>query len=339
MLERTKWGWLVGEVTVLMPTHDRRDVMRATLDRVLGQREVDFEVLIVDDASTDGTAEYLAAVTDPRIRVVSTAKGGASGARNAGLREIQSRWVAFCDDDDLWHEDKLASQMAALRDRPDAAWSFTGCVQFDERQRLVAAQRANAGPDLLRRLLSANVVPGGCSSVVVRADVLARVGSFDERLTFGEDWDLWIRLAAAAPCVVVDEPLVAYRVDRRSASFEHRPGPTYKILKHRYAHDRAVHGSVLSSSDMSAYHALLMAASGRRFASVGAYSRAAVGGNLRYAALAAACLVSPERVHERNLRRTAAAIPPEWAGSVRQWLPAALAVSDVPPTCGSSAGR
>src|SRR5947209_3023883 len=100
------------EVTVVIPTHNRRARLAVTLRTALEQVDVDHEVVVIDEASSDGTADFLAAVHDRRVRVVRHEPAqGLPAARNAGIAVAQGRWVAFLDDDDLWAPDKLASQL------------------------------------------------------------------------------------------------------------------------------------------------------------------------------------------------------------------------------------
>jgi glycosyltransferase involved in cell wall biosynthesis len=199
-------------VTVVMPTHNRRHLLRAALRTVLDQRDVEVDVVVVDEGSVDGTAAAVARLDDPRVRLLRhVVPRGLPAARNAGLAVARGTWTAFCDDDDLWAPDKLARQLRATQ-RSRAVWCCTGVVQVDPDLRVVGWERApSTGID--RRLLGRrNAVPGGGSGVLVRTDVVRAAGGFDESLRAAEDWDLWIRLAAIGPPAVVDEPLVAYRI-------------------------------------------------------------------------------------------------------------------------------
>ena len=97
------------EVSVVVPTHNRSGLLAQTLHSVLWQRGVDLEVLVVDDGSADDTAEMVAGLADPRIRLLRhDHPQGVSAARNRGVAAASGRWLAFCDDDDLWAPDKLA---------------------------------------------------------------------------------------------------------------------------------------------------------------------------------------------------------------------------------------
>ena len=125
------------EVSVVIPTRDRSRLLALTLRSVRWQRGVDLEVLVVDDGSTDDTAEVVAAIADPRIRLVrQPVAQGVSAARNRGIAEAGGTWVAFLDDDDLWAPDKLVRQLQAAH-QTGRAWVYTGEVNVDQQLRVI----------------------------------------------------------------------------------------------------------------------------------------------------------------------------------------------------------
>ena len=198
------------EVSVVIPTRDRWHRLSRTLACVQRQRGVTLQIVVVDDGSADGTAENARSLGDTRILVVRHERSlGLSRARNAGIRASTGEWIAFLDDDDLWSEIKLISQLRAAR-RAEADWCYAGAAFVNERGRLLGLADPPDPQAVLRLLRGVNVIPAGASNVLVRAALLDRVGEFDERLSHFADWDLWIRLAAAARPATVDEPLLAY---------------------------------------------------------------------------------------------------------------------------------
>jgi glycosyltransferase involved in cell wall biosynthesis len=119
------------DVSVVVPTHNRSGLLAQTLRSVLWQRGVDLEVLVVDDGSTDDTAAVVAALNDPRVRLLRHGTPrGVSAARNRGVAAAGGRWLAFCDDDDLWAPDKLARQLAAAQ-ATGRSWVYAGEVHID----------------------------------------------------------------------------------------------------------------------------------------------------------------------------------------------------------------
>jgi glycosyltransferase involved in cell wall biosynthesis len=200
------------EVSVVIPTRDRSRLLALTLHSVRWQREVDLEVVVVDDGSADDTAQVVAALADPRVRLVRHDRPrGVSAARNRGVAEAGGAWVAFLDDDDLWAPDKLARQLQAAH-QTGRTWVYTGGVNVDQRLR-VQAGGPPPPPDRIVELLGRyNPVPVGASNVLVHAGTLARAGAFDTQLRRTEDWDMWIRLARLGPPAWVCHPLSAYRM-------------------------------------------------------------------------------------------------------------------------------
>jgi len=198
------------EFTVIIPTRDRWPLLRTTLRSALAQEGVELEVVVVDDGSTDETAAGLAAVGDERVRVLRHASSrGVATARNAGVAAARGEWLAFLDDDDLWSPDKLRTQRDAAVAQ-GAAWAYSSALVVDDRRSVIDRIDAPAADRLLETLLAYNPMPAGSSNVLARAAVVRELGGHDESLFHFAGWDLWIRLAVAAPAVACPEPLVAY---------------------------------------------------------------------------------------------------------------------------------
>jgi GT2 family glycosyltransferase len=206
------------QVSVVVPTRNRSRLLATTLRGVLRQRAVDLEVIVVDEASTDDTAAVIAAIADPRVRVVRhDTPRGVSAARNHGAEEARGDWVAFLDDDDLWAPDKLASQLQAAVDT-GRDWAYTGSVNIVGPSRVVYGGPPPPPEQVVTAILRYNAIPGGGSNVVVRRTTLRRAGPFDTRLRNTEDWEMWIRLAKMGPPAWVCSPLMAYRVHSSNSS-------------------------------------------------------------------------------------------------------------------------
>lgn len=208
------------EVSVVVPTHNRSAWLRLTLASVLSQRNVDIEIIVVDDGSTDDTAKTVASLTDSRVRLLRHERAlGVAVARNHGAAEARGDWLGFIDDDDLWAPEKLTRQLevAAAGGR---TWIYSGSVNVDNELRVLAAVRPPPPPDVARLVPRRNVIPGGGSNVIVRREAFERVGTFDPRLRNTEDWEMWIRLARDGPPDWVPEPLLAYRVHSSNASLD-----------------------------------------------------------------------------------------------------------------------
>lgn len=224
------------DVSVVIPTRDRLPLLAQTLHSVLDQ-QVDLEVVVVDDASTDGTRQWLEQHPDPRVRTMRhTAPTDVAQARNAGTAASRGRWLAFVDDDDLWAPDKLALQLAAARAQ-DAAWAFGGAVTFRDGPTLLNV--AIPDPDDVDELPRKNTVPGGGSNVVVAREALEEVGGFDPSISIVADWDMWLRLHTVGEPAVVPQLLVGYRVHATNMSGDvNRMLDGVRAIEDRYRHLR-----------------------------------------------------------------------------------------------------
>jgi glycosyltransferase involved in cell wall biosynthesis len=205
-------------VSVVVPTHDRNDLLLQTLASVLRQSDVDLEVIVVDDGSGEDVAGAVTTLSDERVRVVRNERSqGVARARNRGLEEARGERIAFVDDDDLWAPDKLSSQLQAMAStgRP---WAYTGAVNITASAQVIGGAPPPPPEEVAASLPRRNSVPGGGSNVVAARSLLEEVGGFDPTLYNTEDWDMWIRMARAALPAWVPRPMLAYRVHASNAS-------------------------------------------------------------------------------------------------------------------------
>jgi glycosyltransferase involved in cell wall biosynthesis len=282
------------QVTVVIPTHNRCQLLSAALRSALAQRGLEIEVVVVDDGSTDGTAEALASLNDQRVRVMRhRSPRGVAAARNAGAAAAQGEWVAFLDDDDLWSPDKLRRQMFAAQEI-GAPWSYAGAVEIDEQGRLLGGTPPPRPDVLIEALKRCNLLPAGSSNVLVQRALLSEVGGFDQRLRHVADWDLWQRLARRAAPAAVLEPLVAYRQHAGQATLDTTGMAEEARLLNSW------HGSDPVVIDRWAAWSYLRA--GRRWPALRLYLRAVLAGDHRSGLRALVVLL-----HRRptNLRRGA----------------------------------
>lgn len=308
-------------VTVVIPTHNRVHFMSAALRSVLAQRDVDFEVVVVDDGSSDTTPIALEAMRDDRLRWHRNEHAtGVSRARNTGVEMAETPWVAFIDDDDLWAPDKLARQLASLRLHPNARWSMVGSVAVDEELQILRHEEAPESATLVQQVLKKNCVPAGGSGVLVSTDLVREVGGFREQFSNLADWDLWIRLAMAAPATSVQHPLVAYRV--------HAGGMAHGVDRHEkefaaivaaYADERSRRGISIDRGTWHRYVGQLHLRNGDQRAAAHSYFRAARTGQPTRYGVAALCLVVPSLrtwAHRRGRLR----VPRAWFEEAETWL-------------------
>ena len=200
----------VPEVSVVVPTRNRWPLLSThALSSALAQEDVELEVVVVDDASTDGTADRVEALGDPRVRVVrNETQRRLPASRNVGSATARGAWLAFLDDDDLWSPRKLRAQLDTAQ-TAGAAWVYAQCVVVDAELHPLDLHPFPDPEELPSLLLGGNHVPGGGSNVIVRSDTFREVGRFDEGLRYFEDWDLWLRLVHVTLPATCPEVLVA----------------------------------------------------------------------------------------------------------------------------------
>jgi hypothetical protein len=202
-------------VSVIIPTCDRRELVKRAVASVLTQTMPSFEVIVVDDGSTDGTREALADL-DERLRYRWQPNRGAPSARNTGVRLARGEIVAFLDSDDVWLPDHLETLVGALERHPAAILASTcpGSL-LAGRQKPMRARLV----DPLAETFMHHSLPGFTSCVAARREALVTAGGFDERLKVGDDPDMWLRLGLRGPFALV----------RRRTVVKHRtPGSLFE---------------------------------------------------------------------------------------------------------------
>jgi glycosyltransferase involved in cell wall biosynthesis len=201
-------------VTVIIPCWNGAGTLLDAVRSVLDQDYAPLEVIVVDDASTDGSPELLAGLGDQRVRWLRLARRSGPGhARNRGLEAGRGHYAAFLDADDLWLPGKLRRQVELLEERPELA--LVSCdshyIAADGRPLRTSHQsRPPArGVEAWKTLLAYNFMP--TSTVLARREELIARGGFAEHLEIGEDLDLWIRMTLGGDIGMLEEPLVCIR--------------------------------------------------------------------------------------------------------------------------------
>jgi len=205
-------------VSVIIPVYNGEKTIGETIESVLKQTFTDFEVLVIDDGSQDSTLEVINKIQDSRLKVFPYPNTGVSASRNRGLAHAIGELISFLDADDLWTPDKLEAQVKALQDNPNAAVAYSWTDWIDRcGQFLRSGGHITVNGNAYETLLLRDFVESG-SNALIRREALAEVGNFDESLAHGEDWDLWLRLAARYEFVTVPAPQILYRISSSSAS-------------------------------------------------------------------------------------------------------------------------
>lgn len=192
------------QISVVIPAFNAARTLAGTVSSIRNQEPVPSEIVVVDDGSADHTADVAQTLG---VRLVRQENGGPSRARNTGIAVTTGDWVAFADADDVWLPGKLELQIACLARYPDAVLIAGDWVRHAPA--VIEAVQPQVRVFGYRDLLQLNRFQ--TSTVLVRADVVKRLGGFDERLDGVEDWDMWLRCSKEGPIAKLDAPIVVYR--------------------------------------------------------------------------------------------------------------------------------
>ncbi len=197
-------------VSVIIPTFNRSSMVVEAVESVLAQTCAELEVIVVDDGSTDDTRERLRSYGQRLVLVVNEENRGVSAARNRGIRQSRGEFVALLDSDDLWRPEKIQRQLDFFSTHPQAMICQTEEIWVRRGRRVNPRQkhRKYSGYIFPHCLPLCIVSP---SAVMIKRELLSRVGLFDEQLPACEDYDLWLRIAVREPIFLLDEPLIVKR--------------------------------------------------------------------------------------------------------------------------------
>lgn len=205
-------------VSIVIPTHNRATYLIRAIQSVLNQTFTDLEVIVVDDGSTDNTAQLVRALGDSRLYLVQQSQQERATARNTGFGHARSEFIAFLDDDDLWKPTMVESALKGF-DRHEVGVVYSSWRFIDGSDHVLpqAARRPGKRGAVLRDLLFDFRFP--TSAALIRRASMEQVGEFDRELVPVEDWDLWIRLAArGSEFEFVSEPLLLYRLHDQNST-------------------------------------------------------------------------------------------------------------------------
>lgn len=243
---------MMANVSVIIPTYNRAQLLNNSVNSVLSQTHCDFELLIIDDCSTDNTSEVLEGIKDERVRVIKNPSNrGIAAVRNIGIMNSRGRYIAFLDDDDEWLPDKLEKQLNMIENSPAGLGCvYTGCMIIDmETNDVYQTSIPQYRNNVLTQLLMKNFIT--TSTTMIKKTCFDKAGLFDEEIPYGEDYDMWIRIAGDFEFDYIKEPLVKYRIHKNSISTNNAvliKGLEMILAKHE----------VLFSSDKRAYSNFLL---------------------------------------------------------------------------------
>ncbi len=206
-------------VSVIIPVYNGEKTIKQTIESVFQQTLTDWELIVIDDGSQDSTLEIVHSIQDSRLKVFTYQNSGVSASRNRGIAQSTGEFISFLDADDLWTPDKLESQLKALQKNPQADVAYSWTDWIDESGKFLRpGGHITVNGNAYKQLLVRDFIESG-SNPLIRRQALNEVGGFEESLAYGEDWDMWLRLAARYEFVTIPSPQILYRISPKSASF------------------------------------------------------------------------------------------------------------------------
>ena len=207
-----------SDVSVVIPAYNAAHYIASAIESALAQTTAPREIIVIDDGSTDDTRAIVERFGGD-VRYVIQQNRGVSAARNNGIDQSRSKYVAFLDADDTWLPVKIERQIAALNAAQGRA-SYTAHLVVDDRSKPLFVNRSERHLTSISDLLTKGNVVGSPSSVLCERSLFAEVGKFDTAFSLCADWEMWIRIATVTEFVPVDEPLVKYRVHGDNMSLD-----------------------------------------------------------------------------------------------------------------------
>lgn len=226
------------ETSVILPTYNRADYLSRSMESVLTQTYEDFELIVVDDASTDDTESVLKSIEDTRLTYLRHEQNqGAAAARNTGIERANGEYIAFQDSDDVWRPGKLEQQIEAMKSDRSPVATYVGTLNHVANQPVYEPLESlwkREGDLFGLQLFGSHLTIHG----VVRREVVESIGGFDEDLPALEDWAFWVEVAREGPIALVDEPLVdLHRPADKDRTHRQPVSDAFDVLRDRYEDD------------------------------------------------------------------------------------------------------
>ena len=223
------------EISIIMAAYNHAGYIAKAIHSVLAQTWQDFELIVVDDGSTDATGQVVSQFSSP-VRYIHQQNRGQGGARNRGIASARGEFICFLDDDDLWEPEYLATVIAVFQQQPDIDALYTGFRMIDGEDRVLPQTGSHVVPP--HQMYDALIRGGWFPPLVVtvRKSCLDQVGPLDESLRGHDDWDLWLRIAQGHVFRGIPEALARYRVHAGglSSDVQHMTEDRLKVVRNHF---------------------------------------------------------------------------------------------------------
>ena len=228
------------DLSIIIPTYNRAYIISRAIQSVLNQTYRDFEVLVIDDGSTDNTSEIVKSFNDKRLRYIRHGENrGVAAARNTGIMSAEGKYIAFQDSDDEWFPEKLEKQMAVFTTTsPQIGVMYTGflLIEGNTKTRIPSSKVTKKEGNIYNSLLRGNFVSPGAS--IVKRECFTKAGMFDEHYVPLEDWEFWLRISRHYHFKCVDEPLlITYHMPDSISSNQNAALRAHRLILEKYYED------------------------------------------------------------------------------------------------------
>jgi glycosyltransferase involved in cell wall biosynthesis len=199
-------------VTIIIPTFNRAYILPRAIESILNQTMKDWELLIIDDGSTDNTEKLIVTFQEKSKNIIYIKQPfnkGVTAARNVALSRARGIYIAFLDSDDVWMPEKLQKQTAILDSKPEVGLVYTGAIFVNDRTGEKRIKHTTVEGDIHAQEIIDNPI-GSPSRVILRKEVFSTVGLFDEQFSNLEDWEMWIRITRKYSVAAINKPLINY---------------------------------------------------------------------------------------------------------------------------------
>ena len=217
----------MDKVSIVMPNYNCGKFIKETIESVINQTYSNWEILFVDDCSTDNSLEIAKSFNDERIKIFKNEKNsGAAFSRNKALREASGKWIAFLDSDDIWAKDKLEKQVAFMK-KNGYVFSYTQYNEINSNSEEIG--KYVTGPKSISKRRFFNYCWVGCLTVMYNRDIVGLI-QINNAIAKRNDYALWLKVCKKAKCYLLPKILASYR--RREGSISHHKKT--KLIKHHY---------------------------------------------------------------------------------------------------------